>query len=83
MIENFYISNIIYTYKTIRYYPVLSGDIKDSIVIRIIQALPQSLIFLYFTESNQDTVYHELNSRRLGLILSPDLTSMKFVLKPP
>ena len=61
----------------------MPGDSKD-LIRRIIIAMHCSgfAILFIFMEINQDTLYHKLNIRRLGLTLIPKLMMTKTFIYP-
>ena len=61
----------------------MPGDIKGFIRRIIMQAFPSFYIFLIFLESNQDTHYRRLNTRRLKLTLIAKVVMTKTILFLP
>ena len=68
---------------TSHFHPAMPGDSQDFIRRIIIQVLPSFYTFLIFLESNQETHYHRLNTRRLGLNLIPKVVMTKTFLFSP
>ena len=68
-------------YEYSRFHPTMPGDSKN--FIRRIQTFPRFYNIFIFVESDQDTLYHKLNTRRLGLTLIPKVGMTKTYLFPP